>query len=633
MVQLRQRLGRSPHLAPALRFVAALAGVAVVTQAIHFSSFPKPIGGVLGVAALLGFAWFGGFKPALLMAPLLLLLSRLAKDDASRWAPMASQEMVGLAFVTLVAATTGLAGEYRRRVRTVTRKHAQKLRHQARALSQAPIVFRTVDGRITEWNEGLQRLCGWTADEARGQLLHEFLDTRFPTSRAAIDQEMVRFGQWRGEVTMRHKNGNDLHVAMHWILYGDDGHQPIGVAEVWSDVTELRSAEAAVREADRRKDEFLAMLAHELRNPLAPIRTGIELLRLIQDDPDEVDATRNMMERQMTQLVTIVDDLLDVSRITRGKFELRKTKVALRDIISSAVEAVAPTMKHAQHKLTVNLPQSAIHLNADPHRLAQVISNLLDNAAKYTPQGGVVTLIATLQGNLASLVVADNGVGISAESLTSIFDMFNRSRHEGIAAFSGLGIGLALVKAIVEMHGGTVAAQSEGVGRGAQFLVHLPVLAEPSASVDAPLACDAAPPNDARRVLVVDDNIDAANALRLVIKKLGNEVQVAYDGRDAVAAAEQFLPEVIFLDLGMPHLDGYGAAQQIRERSWGKDMTLIALTGWGQDADKQRTSEAGFDHHLVKPADLKDLQRLLDSCRRRNGVAEPSPRPVGATVG
>jgi PAS domain S-box-containing protein len=631
LVRFRRQLRRSPRLANSLRYVTALAGVVAVTEAIQFSSLPKALGGVLSVAALLFFAWVGGPKPALLMGPLLLLLARLASEEPDRWSSMKPQEVMGLAVVTLVATTTGLAGQYRRRVAAVTRQHARTLQQQARALNQATIVFRSIDGRITDWSEGPQRLFGWTATEACGASLHELLSTRFAETRSSIDNRLMSEGQWHGEVTMRHKNGADLQVSTHWILYRDEENEPIGVAEVWSDVTELRCAEASIRDASRRKDEFLAMLAHELRNPLAPIRTGLEVLRLCRDDLHEFNEIHGMMDRQMRQLVALIDDLLDASRITHGKFELRKMRVVLPDIIKSAVETVAPAMEDAHHQLTVNLPTLPVHLDADPNRLAQVISNLLDNACKYTPPGGEIRLTVTAHGHEVSISVVDNGRGIPEGSLNSVFEMFNRNNLDGIATCSGLGIGLALVKTIVEMHGGTVSARSNGAGQGSEFLVRLPAISDAATAADGPTTHTVN--GDVRRVLVVDDNVDAVRALSIVVKRLGNEVHMAYDGLEAIAAAEKWLPEIVILDLGMPKLDGYGAARHIRQQTWGKGMTLIALTGWGQDEDKRKTKEAGFDYHLAKPADLDELRRLISSGRQFPEPDTPTALPITSVVG
>jgi signal transduction histidine kinase len=371
-----------------------------------------------------------------------------------------------------------------------------------------------------------------------------------------------------------------------------------------------RQAAETLREVDRRKDEFLATLAHELRNPLAPIRTGIEMLDAVKHDPAAVERVRGVLERQTRQLITIVDDLLDVSRITRGKLELRRCRVRLADVVQSAVEAARPLIDHAGHDLTLSLPPGEVSLHADPHRLAQVLSNLLNNAAKYTPDGGQLILSAVNEGDQVAITVTDTGVGIPADRLDGIFEMFAQIDRPLERGYSGLGIGLTLVRWLVELHGGRVAVHSDGPDRGSTFTVWMPVL-EAEAGDESP-APAARRPAARRRVLVVDDNRDGADMLSAIVELLGNEVRTAADGVEAVEAAAEFLPDVVLMDLGMPRMNGYEAARHIRAQDWGRDMTLIALTGWGQEADKQRTREAGFDHHLVKPADPAQLEALLD---------------------
>lgn len=434
-----------------------------------------------------------------------------------------------------------------------------------------------------------------------------------------IQAELVRIGQWQGEVVHRHKDGIELHVATHWILYRDKSGKPIGVAEVHNDVTDLRRAEAAVREADRRKDEFLAVLAHELRNPLAPIRTGLELLKLVKDNPQVIEETRCVMERQMRQLVTLVDDLLDVSRISRGKLELRKCQVALYEVVRSAVEAAKPTIDAAGHNLTVALPEAPAYLHADPHRLAQVLCNLLDNAAKYTPDGGRIWLTAERQGSEIVISIKDNGMGVPADVLERVFEMFTRSERIKIT-HSGLGIGLALVKSIIELHGGQVEARSEGPDRGAEFSVKLPLMLEATSTMQQPVRSRSAANSCKRRVLIVDDNEAAASLLSIVVEMMGHEVHVAHDGIEAIEMALDFQPDVVLMDLAMPRLDGYGAATHIRQQPWGHDMLLVALTGWGQDGHKQRAKEAGFDHYLVKPVDPVEIERLLANATDRASI-------------
>jgi signal transduction histidine kinase/CheY-like chemotaxis protein len=412
-------------------------------------------------------------------------------------------------------------------------------------------------------------------------------------------------------VILRHKEGDELHVATQWILYRDAAGNPIGVAEVLTDVTKLRRAEAAVREADRRKDEFLALLAHELRNPLAPIRTGLELMKILKDDPQQLDETHAIMERQMQQLVRLIDDLLDVSRISRGKLELRRARVALSDVVRSAVEANRPALDAAGHQLSVLLPADALSVHADPHRLAQVVSNLLDNAVKYTPRGGRISLEVRRDGADAVLSVKDNGIGIPEDMLDRVFEMFTRSKRDVEFASPGLGIGLALVRSIVQMHGGRVEVESGGERQGTELRIYLPLLVDATTTVQQPAISPAATNNHQRRVLIVDDNEDAARVLSLAVKQLGNDVRLARDGEEAIEVAGQFQPEVVLMDLGMPKLDGYDAARHIRQQPWGRDMLLVALSGWGQDGHKQRAKEAGFDHHLIKPADLAEVKRLI----------------------
>ncbi len=453
---------------------------------------------------------------------------------------------------------------------------------------------------------------GWTHAETVGQHLHELLKTQFPCPLDQIHSELYQWGQWQGEVIHHHKNGSTLIIQTHWILCRDEKGTATGIAEILNDVSELRQAEEAVREADRRKDVFLAMLAHELRNPLAPIRLGLEMMKLAKDEPETLEEIRGTMERQTQQLVTLVDDLLDVSRITRGKLELRKCRVKLADVIQSAREASRSFIEEAGHQLKVTGIDPRIHLTADPNRLAQVFSNLLNNAAKFTTKGGLIELKADRQGSDVLISVKDNGIGIPAEMLDRIFEMFAQLETSDGGSSQGLGIGLTLVKSLVEMHGGLIEVKSDGPTKGSEFTVRLPILVEvrdngkpPSASPTQLAA------TGGRRVLVVDDNQAAVKLLSMVIQSMGNEVQTAYNGQEAVEVAATFLPEVVLMDLGMPKMNGYDAAQHIRKQSWGQNMLLVALSGWGQEDDKRRTKEAGFDHHLTKPAEPAEIRRLL----------------------
>jgi PAS domain S-box-containing protein len=377
-----------------------------------------------------------------------------------------------------------------------------------------------------------------------------------------------------------------------------------------------------LRDADQRKDEFLATLAHELRNPLAPIRNGLQVLRLAGAGGKMVDEARSMMERQLTQMVRLVDDLLDVSRITRNKLELRKERVTLAAAVHSAVETSRPLMEQAGHTFSLSLPPEPVYLDADLTRVAQVFSNLLNNAAKYTGQGGRISLAAELCGGEVVVRVRDNGLGIPSEALTRIFEMFSQVDRNMERAQGGLGIGLTLVRRLVEMHGGMVGVHSEGPGRGSEFVVRLPILQTDEPTPVSPHENLAA--TGKRRILIVDDNRDAATSLGMMLRLMGNETHTANDGLAAIEAAESFRPDLILLDIGLPKMNGYDACRVIRQQPWSNGMIIVALTGWGQEGDRLRSAQAGFDHHLVKPVELDTLAKLLANSVDRPFRAGPA---------
>ncbi len=366
-----------------------------------------------------------------------------------------------------------------------------------------------------------------------------------------------------------------------------------------------------LREADRRKDEFLAILAHELRNPLAPIRNGLQVLRLAGGGGEMVNEARSMMERQLSHMVRLVDDLLDVSRITRNKLELRKERVALATVIHTAVETSRPLIEQFGHTFSVTLTPTPVYLDADPVRLAQVFSNLLTNAAKYTQPGGRIFLTAEVHGAEAVVQVRDTGLGIPADALSCIFEMFSQVDRNIERAQGGLGIGLTLVRRLAEMHGGTVEAKSEGPGRGSEFVVRLPVLKDSRQRSEGVTTEEGRQARAKRRILVVDDNQDSATSLGMMLTLMGNEVRTAEDGFAAVEAAQEFRPDLILLDIGLPKLNGYDACRRIREQPWSEGMVIVALTGWGQEEDRKRSREAGFDTHMVKPVEIAALESLL----------------------
>jgi PAS domain S-box-containing protein len=382
-----------------------------------------------------------------------------------------------------------------------------------------------------------------------------------------------------------------------------------------------------VREADRRKDEFLATLAHELRNPLAPIRNSLQILNMPRVDPAMAERSREMMERQVQHLVRLVDDLLDVSRVMQGKIELRKQQVELASVVARAVESAQPLIDALGHELTIHLPIESLTLQADPVRLAQVFGNLLTNAAKYTEARGRIWLTTQREGEQAVLRIRDTGIGIAPDMLSRIFDLFVQAEHATNRSQGGLGIGLTLVKNLVEMHHGTVEAHSPGLGKGSEFVVRLPILRKSEAGrMKDESGKDAGslhpssfiPQPSGRRLVVVDDNVDAADSLAVLLRLQGHEVHVAHDGPAGLRLAAEHQPEMIFLDIGMPGMDGYEVARRLRHEPGLKNVRLAALTGWGQQEDRRRTAEAGFDYHLVKPVEPKVLEELLAGEKRAN---------------
>ena len=403
----------------------------------------------------------------------------------------------------------------------------------------------------------------------------------------------------------------------------------IGSVSVVRDITdqrridaELRAGAQQLRDADRRKDEFIAMLAHELRNPLVPIRTGVELLKNAREQPQLLDSIRPMMERQIGHMVRMIDDLLDVSRITSGKIELQRRAVTLASVVGSAIEANRAAIDTKGLDLTVNLSEPHWTLDVDPTRFAQVISNLLQNAAKFTPRGGRITVAVTVEHAAGPrpeviLKVADSGIGISAEMLPRVFDLFAQAPHHGHSAQSGLGIGLALARRLVEMHGGSIEAHSDGVGSGTEFTVRMP----------APRGVDfkaAESDTDQQtleniRVLVIDDNRDSADATAMFVGGKGAVTQVAYDAESGLTALPEFQPDVVLLDIGMPVIDGYEVCRRIRQFP-GANIGVVAITGWGQQQDKQRASHAGFNAHLTKPADPVELEKVIRSLARATPI-------------
>ena len=386
------------------------------------------------------------------------------------------------------------------------------------------------------------------------------------------------------------------------------------LAQIERDERKLRELYEALKEGDRRKDEFLAILAHELRNPLAPVRNSVHILRLTAANDPQMEHLAAMMERQVNHMVRLVDDLMEVSRITRGKIELRREQIEVAAVVRSAVETSRPLIDAARHRLSVSIPPEPLTLEGDPVRLAQVISNLLNNAAKYTEEGGRIWLTVRREGQEIVIAVKDSGLGIPATALPHIFKLFTQVDRSTARGQGGLGIGLTLVRQLVELHGGRVDAFSEGADQGSEFIVRLPLLRAgeviPPHSEPAHRKLSGLPP---RQVLVVDDNRDAAESLALLLRALGAEVEVAYSGAEALQLLQHTRFTPVLLDIGMPGMDGCEVAERIRQNPALKEVTLIALTGWGQETDRLRSQSAGFDYHLIKPADVTALEDLIVS--------------------
>ncbi len=469
----------------------------------------------------------------------------------------------------------------------------------------------SLDHRFVYANEVLLQMWGRTWEEAIGK---NCLELGYEPWHAAmhdreIEEVVATKGPIRGEVPFTGTFGRRIYDYILVPVIGPDGEVE-AVAGTTRDVTERKATEQSLEEADKRKDEFLATLAHELRNPLAPIRSSIHILSMSARGDATAERVCEIMERQVAQMVRLVDDLLEISRITRGSIELRREETTLAEIVRTAVDTSQPAIAAGGHQLSVSIPPESITLYGDSVRLAQVISNLLNNAAKYTDRGGQIWLSAERGQGEIVLRVRDNGIGIPTEMAPLVFDMFMQVDRTASRAQGGLGIGLTLVKRLVEMHGGSVAVQSPGPHLGSTFTVRLPTAAQQEGA-NAQTPASQAVPKPRRKVLVVDDNRDAASSLGMLLKMLGSEAQVANDGPTALAIMESFQPEIVLLDLGMPGMDGFQVAERIRTDGRYPHVKLFALTGWGQEADRERTRAAGFDHHLVKPVSMEQIEQLL----------------------
>jgi PAS domain S-box-containing protein len=632
-----------PIRSQARRYAIALA---IIALAIALRFWLDPMMGVQGVAiflfAILIAAWNGGVGPAIMTVVLLHLVHAYAfPSSRGLWEPTLASVISTSAYY-LIAITVGVLSQLREAAQGRAREQ------QLEAISQREqlhitvaciadgVLVTDVEGRVTLMNPAAEAMTGQALADCQGKPWRDVLNLQRATVPDAINRDDVdrpidrvlregRIVQGSDSLRLASHAGQTIPIAYSAApIQGVDG-RITGAVLIFRDESDRLRAELALRTADRRKDEFLATLAHELRNPLAPIAAGLELLGDTQHDPEASEEIRQMMQRQTQHMVRLIDDLMDVSRVTRGKLELRRSQIAIADVIRNAVEATRPLMDQAEHRLTVQLPGERLLLHADANRLTQVLTNLLSNAAKYTPPKGRIELSAEREGGDVLIAVSDTGIGIPADKLQCVFEMFAQIHEGGEYGHAGLGIGLSLVNRLVEMHGGSVEVESPGSNLGSTFRVRLPALQEPHAEGGgAPhKRLDAPSPPIRRRVLIVDDNADVLESLSRLVARMGNEVCRARDGLEAIELAQSFRPEIVLMDLGMPHLNGYEAARRMRQEPWGQELTLVATSGWGQDGDRRRTAEAGFDRHLVKPIDTAALREVLHSS---------TPRPTAPTL-
>ncbi|HYI86677.1 MAG TPA: PAS domain S-box protein [Burkholderiales bacterium] len=550
---------------------------------------------------------------------------RLRKDGSRFWAHVVITALRDESGKLLAFSKITRDLSERRRQEDELRRSEERFRLLVEGVQDYAIYMLTPDGTVTSWNGGARRIKGYEAHEIVGKHFSRFyraedIDAGKPWGELAMARE---HGRAEDEGWRVRKDGTRFWARVVVTALRDADGQLHGYAKVTQDLTQQRQS-AALEVATRQVHDFIAVLAHELRNPLAPIRNAAHLLAVATPGAEEFEVARGAIDRQSAQLMRIVDDLLDIGRITRGAFSIHPQRVDLRDIAARAVEAARPGIDSAGHQLSIDLPPEPVFLQADELRVTQALTNVLNNAARYTDPGGKISLALRRESpdknynedpdQLAwcALSVRDTGRGIEPEFMGSIFGMFVQGRPAASRSQSGLGVGLALARAIIELHHGTIEAQSAGAGKGSEFIIRLPVEAgTPAAAVEQPKRPANGLPGRPRRVLVVDDNVDAATMLAALIRQLGHEVQIVHDGSAALEAAEGYRPEVILLDIGMPGMNGFEVARRLRELRRIPAVRIVAVTGWGKPEDRKRSREAGFDMHLMKPVELSEIQRAL----------------------
>lgn len=569
---------------------------------------------------------------------------RLRKDGTRLWANVV---------ITALKDSTGKLLGYAKITRDLTerKRHEEELRQSderfrllIEGVRDYAIFMLDPKGRVATWNPGAQHISGYAADEIVGQHFSRFYPAD-AVARKWPDQELEiarAEGRYEEEGWRVRKDGSFFWANVVITALRDREGSIYGFAKVTRDLTERKQSEErlresnvelerrveartaqlnesneALREANRRKDEFLAILAHELRNPLAPLRSGLDLLKYAGDDRETVEETRSIMEQQLAQMVRLIEDLLEISRLNQGKLRLRKERMDLAAAVRSAVQSIQPMVDEAGQRLTVDVPKEPITLYADPVRISQIVSNLLSNASKYSEQGDRIVVTVSRQADEGVVSVRDEGIGISPVHLPRLFEMFSQVDSTLERSKGGLGIGLALVRGLVEMHQGSVAAHSDGPGTGSEFVVSLPLARSAERTAESSGADGDADRSSKCRILVADDNKVAVDILSKALTLMGYEVFTAYDGVEALEKAEAFQPRLVLLDIGMPRMNGYETARKIRTQAWGQEMTLVAVTGWGQEDDKRRAAEAGFDRHVTKPIELETIRNLVSEAMQR----------------
>jgi PAS domain S-box-containing protein len=542
---------------------------------------------------------------------------RVRKDGSRFWANVIIRPMYDPAGeITGFAKVTRDLSE-RREWEQQLRASEERLRLLVENVRDYAVFMLDENGTVESWNSGARAINGYEAHEIIGKPLSIFYAPQDRAEgKAEAELEAARlFGRVENEGWRVRKDG-----TMYWVnaivtaVRAEDG-KLLGFAKVTRDMTERRRLEELER-SSRRMNEFLAMLAHEMRNPLAPIRNAVTVMQLEELPTTAMRNARDVIDRQLTHVTRLVDDLLDIGRLSTGKVKLRPEIVRVGEVVSRSVEAAKPLIESRRHQLTIEQPGQPVYVNADPTRLAQILQNLLVNAAKYTPDGGRIALKVDSAGGFATMSVSDNGRGVAKDDLESIFELF-RQAHGGPGSETGLGIGLTLARSLAEMHGGTLEAQSPGLGKGSTFTVRLPSV---EATSSAPVPPDAKE-SESRRVLIVDDNRDSADTATAILRLLGNEVECAYSGSGAVELAGHFHPNVVVLDIAMPDMDGFETLKRVRAIPGLQKVFAVAMTGYGTQQDKERTLQAGFDAHLTKPVELDALVQLLGEARERAGIS------------